>query len=242
MSFTNYTRHDTNIILKRHDYNLDRTLRVEWSNLWKTERALRLESIFEKYCNKETDEIDIDGTVVYFQDLGVDLADPVGLAIAEQLESPAEGRFTRIGFVLGWNKADVTSVPDMQQAVEKMKTMMKTDKAYFKKVYRFTFMYILPERARSLPSETAVAYWGLLLGDGDRIDPDILQEWTDFVQQVYKKNISKDTWNMILEFAEYLTEDPQLENYDLEGSWPSIIDEFVEHMRNKGKFPDPNKK
>lgn len=40
---------------------------------------------------------------------------------------------------------------------------------------------------------------------------------------------------MILEFANYIPNDPDLENYDLEASWPSVIDEFVEYLKENKK-------
>lgn len=117
----------------------------------------------------------------------------------------------------------------MKTAVAGMKKQMSSNPVYFKSVYRFTYSYILPPNTRSLPLESAVAYWDLLLaGKFDK-----LADWNDFIANVYKKSISKDTWNMVLEFANYLNDDPALTNYDLEASWPSVIDEFVDHLKEK---------
>lgn len=109
---------------------------------------------------------------------------------------------------------------------------MKTDSAYFKKVYRFTFTYIKPEGTRTLATESAVAYWELLLCDKFTKLP----AWTEFMSTVYKKAVSKDTWNMILEFTYYFAADPKLENYDLEASWPSVIDDFVDYLRENNEL------
>lgn len=124
-----------------------------------------------------------------------------------------------------------TSISEMKVAVEHMKEQMQNNPAYFKNVYRFTYTYILPPNTRSLPTESAIAYWELLLTG--RFQK--LTEWNEFILNVYKKSISKDTWNMILEFANYIPNDPDLENYDLEASWPSVIDEFVEYLKENKK-------
>jgi DCN1-like protein 1/2 len=79
--------------------------------------------------------------------------------------------------------------------------------------------------------DTAVAYWNLLLVPRHPI----VTEWTTFVTENYKRGISKDTWNMILEFTTYYESDPSLASYDEEAAWPSVIDEFVEYLREKMK-------
>ncbi|KAJ3700593.1 hypothetical protein LUZ61_004298 [Rhynchospora tenuis] len=51
----------------------------------------------------------------------------------------------------------------------------------------------------------------------------------------HKKVISRDTWSQLLEFVK--TIDPQLSNYDEEGAWPYLIDEFVEYLTENGIVP-----
>lgn len=75
--------------------------------------------------------------------------------------------------------------------------------------------------------ETAIDYWNLLLAGKFPL----LDQWVTFVSTIYKRNVSKDTWNMIWDFAKYMRQDPNLEEYDEEGAWPSAIDEFVEYLK-----------
>lgn len=83
--------------------------------------------------------------------------------------------------------------------------------------------------------ETAIAYWDLLLAPVYGAKVGI---WCDFLNELWKRAISRDTWNMFYVFLQDWDKDPELKLYDEEAAWPSLIDEFVEHVHddlNKSK-------
>ena len=57
----------------------------------------------------------------------------------------------------------------------------------------------------------------------------ILNGWDPILDTV--RGISRDTWNMFLNFTETVSND--LSVYDEDEAWPSLFDDFVEHENDK---------
>ncbi|XP_002967683.2 DCN1-like protein [Selaginella moellendorffii] len=70
----------------------------------------------------------------------------------------------------------------------------------------------------------AVDAWKLALTGRFRL----IGQWCEFVRMHHRHAITEDTWRQVLEFSRVVHED--LSNYDPEGAWPVLVDEFVDHM------------
>lgn len=97
----------------------------------------------------------------------------------------------------------------------------------FKDLYRFTFQFGLDaeEGQRSLQRDIAIALWRLVFTQDT---PAILEHWLDFLSENPSgiRGISRDTWNMFLNFTQAIG--PDLSNYSEDEAWPSLFDTFVE--------------
>ncbi|KAJ3082025.1 hypothetical protein HK102_001969 [Quaeritorhiza haematococci] len=82
------------------------------------------------------------------------------------------------------------------------------DPAKFKDIYLFTFNFAKVENQKSLALDTALAFWELLLTD--RFPH--LSMWLDFLREKHGKAISRDTWNLLLDFV--LTANDDFSNHD----------------------------
>ena len=78
-------------------------------------------------------------------------------------------------------------------------------------------------------AETAVAAWQLILVGRFRL----LDSWCSYISARREAGellvVSEDQWWQVLDFSRLIHED--LGNYDPNGAWSWVLDEFVEHLR-----------
>ena len=76
----------------------------------------------------------------------------------------------------------------------------------------------------------AMSLWQLVFSPRE---PPILSKWLNFLQSHSDtvRGISRDTWNMFLNFSETVGND--LSVYDEDEAWPSLFDDFVEYENDK---------
>ncbi|KAK9742562.1 hypothetical protein RND81_03G182200 [Saponaria officinalis] len=98
------------------------------------------------------------------------------------------------------------------------------DFSEFSNFYDFVFFMCRENGQKNITVSRAIAAWKLALAGRFRL----LNQWCDFVEENHRYNISEDTWHQVLAFSRCVHED--LEGYDPEGAWPTLIDDFVEHM------------
>ncbi|RKP12991.1 Cullin binding-domain-containing protein [Piptocephalis cylindrospora] len=210
-------------MLKASAWSVTRTVNAHLSEGFDTKAA---SAVFDQFKDPEEDAILAEGLERYCEALDVDPSDGVMLLVAIRLGSPSMCVFPRQGFLQGWAQYAAPTLQDQAKAVRRMSKEME-DPAVFRQVYTFAFTYGLSPGQRSLPLESAVAYWEILLTGTFPL----LDAWIQFVQTHHKRAISKDTWNLLLEFA--LTVGDKLDDYDPNAAWPVLIDEFVENYRQE---------
>jgi len=214
----------------------------------------RLEQMYGTYKDPEGDEINVEGTLKWCQDLCVDPEDVVLLPIAYELKSPSVGSFPRKPWIDGWRSLGCDSISSMQTALPKLRDKLANDPTYFDSVYNYTFEFAKSGAQRSIGVDIAIAFWGLLIPHGltgtalahnssvDEDDggdvpmtteegwkPEFTDWWFEFLTAKGGKGVSKDTWTMFLDFVR--TIDSEFDNHDYEAAWPSAIDDFVTYVK-----------
>jgi len=198
-----------------------------------------LEKLYEKYkavgvslgeSGDNEDLIKGQGLLQYGQDLGIiDDKDPGLFIVFWKLNVTHEKcwEFTREEFVGGWAIHGCHNVPAMKKKLEAWRQDVKNPQK-FKLFYFYVFDY-LKEDKKILAVEEATTVWDML-GMNQRWP--LMTSWLEFLHD--KKAVSRDTWRLFLNFTEQYPNN--LDNYDTDGCWPSMIDEFVEYVqKGKGK-------
>ncbi|CAE8622212.1 unnamed protein product, partial [Polarella glacialis] len=172
----------------------------------------------------DEDVIRPEGIQELCNDLGVSPMDPVTLVLSWHCRAEQMGIFTREEFAGGMQRLGCDDVAKLRAKLEELRAQL-LDRVVCKDVYAFTFQFALDQGQRCLPAEMCVEFWKLLL----RAHFPLLDIWIGFVEEKVKNAISKDTWMMLYDLATQVK--PDLSDYDENGAWPVLIDEFVEHVR-----------
>lgn len=248
-------------ILEIHNYNVVDALAAytdaKSASRRQQEISDSLNALFNKYSSGEdVNETDIDGTLLYFSDLGIEPEDICGLILAYLLHSPTTGVFYRHDFTEKWGSLGIDNVTDMHRILNDLKmglyvgtkpTDLKKLELNFVDLYNFAFGFLKESPAHKwLDYSLAAEYWRFLIpifwSKWQIINAPTtefsffqqrLKQWSTFITTEYKRPISQDAWYMFYNFfRDIICECPlDLKLYSEMDAWPSIVDEYVEYLR-----------
>lgn len=123
--------------------------------------------------------------------------------------------------------------------ISNLKSQLPSDKTTFTRVYKYTFLLAKTGQQKSVPLEQATECWTVLFSSPYSpvkwTSPNTpwLDWWKEFLEVSWKKSVNKDMWNETLKFAQLTLEDEAISFWNEESSWPSVIDDFVEWVKNE---------
>ncbi|XP_022933302.1 DCN1-like protein 2 isoform X4 [Cucurbita pepo subsp. pepo] len=179
-----------------------------------------LEELYSRYKDPYVDMILADGISLLCNDLQ--------LVVSWHMKANTMCEFSKQEFIGGLQALGIDSLERFRERIPYMRSELK-DEHKFRDIYNFAFGWAKEKGQKSLALDTAIGMWQLLFAEKQW---PLVDHWCQFLQARHNKAISRDTWSQLLEFAR--TVDPTLSNYDAEGAWPYLIDEFVEYLNENG--------
>ena len=163
------------------------------------------------------------------------------------MDAKQMGFFTRKEWNKGLQDMQCDNISKLKSRIPDLRNHLN-DPNSFKNVYRYSFDFCKVSLSvllvfnwltlswheqekdqRSLDLETAKEMMKLLLGKGNCWV--LFPYFCEFLDESKYKVINKDQWSNVLEFSRSVS--PDLKNYDEDGAWPVLLDEFVEWSRKK---------
>ncbi|KAF2646361.1 defective in cullin neddylation protein 1 [Massarina eburnea CBS 473.64] len=201
-----------------------------------------LTKLFDTYREdvaNEPDSVGPDGTMKYFETLGLNVEGLDVLVVSEIIQAPTMGEMSREGFIEGWTNAGCDTIAKQKAHIGSLAQSISTDRELFTKVYKYTFTLGKTASQKSVPLDVAVTYWELLFTSplaavhwSTQTSPWITW-WSEFLNSQWKKSVNRDMWNETLKFAQLTLEDEAISFWNEESSWPSVIDDFVEWVKKE---------
>lgn len=180
---------------------------------------------FGEYTSPDDPELlGPEGMEKFCEDIGVEPENVVMLVLAWKMNARQMGFFTLQEWLRGLTELQCDTVQKVKNKLDYLRSILN-DQSAFKSIYRYAYDFARDKDQRSMDMETAKAMLQLLLGK----HWSLFAQFSNFLEHSKYKVINKDQWCNILEFSRTIVSD--LSNYDVDGAWPVMLDEFVEWLK-----------
>jgi len=190
------------------------------------------EDQFHVFVDEAEESIGPEGVEQLCNSLGVDPADVLILVLAWQLGAKQMGYFSRDEWLSGTTMLGVaTSYESLLERLKQVYTAARKRHESLRDLHMFTHKFCREEQKKNIEVGAAVAMLQLLHGEAYRAKIPGLCEFLQAHDTATKRGVSADEWSMMLNFFQEVDDD--CGNYNEDGAWPLLLDDFVEWHREK---------
>ncbi|CAH8356264.1 unnamed protein product [Eruca vesicaria subsp. sativa] len=188
------------------------------------------DQLFYKYANTSSGVIDPEGIEKLCSSLKVPHTDIRILMLAWRMKAARQGYFTKAEWRIALTALKADTINKLKKALPELEKEVRKP-LNFRDFYAYAFKYCLTEeRQRILEIETICKLLDMVLGSTFRAQVDYFVNYLN--NQKEYKAIDMDQWMGFYRFCNEISF-PDMINYNLEHSWPCILDNFFEWMRSK---------
>jgi len=185
-------------------------------------------AMFEKFKEADEDKIGPEGIMNLCEQMRIEPTDVRLLILAWQLKAEVQGYFSRAEWLRGVGSLHADSPILLLARLDSLLTQLhaaKTSPA-FRDFYKFSFRFSRTPGQKSLESESVVALLPMVLG----VDHPHCVGLTTFLEASPTiRGFNEDQWTSFLLFSNEIK--PDFSNFDPDGAWPSMLDDYVTHAR-----------
>ena len=186
----------------------------------------KLDRLYLRYRDSAEDKIAVEGVKKLLEDLRLEPDNKQVLLLAWKWKAAVQCEFSREEFYQSMNGMGCDIIDKLKSKLA-LSEMEINDCRKFRYFYNFTFNYAKNPNQKSLELDMALPYWNIVLAGRFRLLP----QWCEFLERNHNRSIPRDTCSLLLDLSATIKDD--LTNYDQEGAWPVLIDEFVDLRRAK---------
>lgn len=181
-------------------------------------------ALFETYKESDEDRIGPEGIMQLCSDMNVDPSDVKVLIMAWQFNAEQQGYFTKSEWKKGLTMLRADSPPVMLARLDVLDKQLRdsTKSAAFKDFFRFSFRFSRSPGQKALEIDTVKALLPIVLPP---THPHVTKLIAFLEASPSVRGFTEDQWNSFLIFTHEIAED--FSNFDPEGAWPSVLDDFV---------------
>ena len=186
-----------------------------------------IHQLFLKYKDANEDAILAEGIMKLCEDLEIEPEDLVMLVLSYHLDAQSMGEYTQTEFESGLESLGVDSFEKLKAKLPQLRAELDIPDS-FREIYNFAYKFSCEKGQKCVHLDTALAMWQLLLPETKW---PFIEDWCTYIEEHHKRAVSKDTWVQLLDFIRNIS--PDFSNYDENGAWPYLIDEFVAWKKEK---------